>query len=1193
MEVIKAIESIVVNLFSNQLYDGKASVIEKISLRKFRKELMQWTREYIINNDGTVLTTEDFERFLTYHHLIERIFSQISSGNANVSREEFINNQIALFHEIARQDQNRPFNIDTDNVLKGFVEFFYDKIDHFFIKNLSQSEKYLASKVNAVGQESIDAIHTSSNQLRNSISEIKDILVKQKELDDPETVWAIYQVLSKSIKDGSISEVAQMYPLLTGKSNDLEVSISYLLGLFSDNTCFCKDFIQAQKEIVDNRIFRDICRISVFVNSWRKNRKELEKISDRDSALNHITHSLLANNYNDFFSVETKEQNGLTYFYYQIENCYPDEQWIIKRICILAIFEQPVFNASESFKLIIGESDNLLDRLLILERRLTEAYNTPEISMEGRKSLLDEARSLIDVSNELAKDFRSKIFELLIRAALLVSEEEADRASKAVPDDLRSCEKIDLLLLEVEIKKGSISADEIITTCMKYNEYWPFNNYLIETININENGENAKELIEKYIFVIDKDPAIFLIYAQLVNNLESKEKALALFTNYQTSYGEFAEYWIDKMRIQYNDEEMSSLIPKFKCRDLRYLSISGNLALVKLLVQHNKYADALDVIRTNEMIGNISPELQRLKALSLVKTSHEIEALSIFIAIFDSGNHSEEIIYYIMALSCKNMRTVSDEVLSCARTSENPQILILAASCYFSRNSLSEACSMNLKAMLRTSDSNSEVFNQYLALETSIDHSEERQIKGVDVGTVVYLKTVNGEESKVYAVHAEKILPTEPFLWEGAYQIYKETAIILGLFRKKIGESITISDKEYVIDTIEPMEAYLFRLCMGKNIANGSAKQLVIPMTTEGTMDTRRFFDMFKEEIGDTSGNMKWLVQYKDLDQLPVTFNYSKRFVNGTYFNLVNEVIKNKDIIYREAATDTILTDRAYILSFAALIALFKLGWRPVEDNSRFVIPCSLKKIVSDETEITIRKNNRDFVSSMGVADDQFFVVESSEEDKAQDMQDAVSFKEYCNGFTERDNTSDLIIKSITQINIKDILGIADYDSIVIAKNEQRVLVTAEMLVTGIAGMPEIGVDTVCIIDFLTNISKSSDELLGYIRTMEDFRFAIPFTSNTIQCLENYYNAGNEETRKSICIQWEAILNVPLEDDAYKNVILIAIRDCITSMQSESELISPIRRLLLAYALAYFKKKISFSITEDGKLLTQIVSDDE
>lgn len=1191
MAILEMIESIVVNLFSNQLYEGKACVIEKIRLRKFRNELTQWTRKYINDHDGTVLTSEDFEDFLTNHHLIENIFSQISSGKANISKDEFINNQIALFHNIERKPQSRRY--DTDYTLRGFIEYFYDKINNFFCKNLSQSEKYLASKINSGAQETMDAIHDSSNHINNSIAEIKDILVKQKELDDPETVWVIYQVLSKSIKDGNISEVAQMYPLLTGKSNDLEISVSYLLGLFSYKANFNTDFIQAQKEIVDDRIFRDICRTSIYVNSWRKNRKELKKISSRDSALNSITQSLLSNDNNDFYSVETTVQNGITYINYQINNGYPNEQWIIKRICILSIFEQPVFNASENFKLIIGESCDLLDRLLILECRLTEAYNTPEIGMEGRTSLLDEARSLIDISDELANDFRSKIYELLIRAALLVSPEEADRASQAVPDDLRSCEKIDLLLLEVEIKKGAISADEIITTCIKYNKYWPFNNYLIETININKNGEKAKELIEKYIFVIDKDPAIFLIYAQLVNNLESKEKALALFTDYQTSYGEFAEYWIDKMRIQYNDEEMSSLIPKFKCRDLRYLSISGNLALVKLLVQHNKYADALDVIRTNEMIGNISPELQRLKALSLVKTSHEIEALSIFIAIFDSGNHSEEIIYYIMALSCKNMRTVSDEVLSCARTSENPQILILAASCYFSRNSLLEACSMNLKAMLRTSDSNSEVFSQYLALETSIDHSEERQIKGVDVGTVVYLKAVNGEESKVYAVHTEKVLPNEPFLWEGACQIYKETAIILGLFRKKKGESITVSGKEYVIESIEPMEAYLFRLSMGKNIANGSAKQLAIPLTSEGILDTKQFLDMFKETVGDTSKNMEWLDLYKDFGQIPITFNLCMRFVNGTYFNLVNEIIKNKDIIYREAATDTILTDRSYILSFAALIVLFKLGWRPVEDNSKFVISCSLKKIVSDETEITIRKNNRDLVSTMGVVDDHFFVVESSEEDKAQYMQDAVSFKEYCNSFTERDNTSDLIIKNTTPINIKDILGIADYDSIVIAKNEQRVLVTAEMMVAGIAGMPEIGVDAVCIIDFLTSISKSSDELLGYIRTMVDLRFAIPFTSKTIQCLENYYSAGNEETRKSICIQMEAILNVPLEDDTYKSRILLVIRDCMTSMQSESELISPILRLLLAYAFTCFEKKSSFSIMEDGKLLTPLVSDDE
>lgn len=59
-------------------------------------------------------------------------------------------------------------------------------------------------------------------------------------------------------------------------------------------------------------------------------------------------------------------------------------------------------------------------------------------------------------------------------------------------------------------------------------------------------------------------------------------------------------------------------------------------------------------------------------------------------------------------------------------------------------NSIEKACNMNIKAMLRTTESQSDVFNQCLGLETLGNHSEEIQIKGIDDDTVVHLKSDDG-----------------------------------------------------------------------------------------------------------------------------------------------------------------------------------------------------------------------------------------------------------------------------------------------------------------------------------------------------------------------------------------------------------------------------------------------------------------
>ncbi len=98
--VFNVVTSIIINLFSNQLYDGKVTICERIRLRRFRKKLIKWTRQYINRHDGTVLTTGDFETFLKQYHLIENIFNYVSDTKNNISKEKFIKDQINLFHRM-------------------------------------------------------------------------------------------------------------------------------------------------------------------------------------------------------------------------------------------------------------------------------------------------------------------------------------------------------------------------------------------------------------------------------------------------------------------------------------------------------------------------------------------------------------------------------------------------------------------------------------------------------------------------------------------------------------------------------------------------------------------------------------------------------------------------------------------------------------------------------------------------------------------------------------------------------------------------------------------------------------------------------------------------------------------------------------------------------------------------------------
>ena len=264
MRILNLIESIIINLFSSQLYGGKATFCERIRLKCFRKKLFRRIRKYIIQHDGSVLTTGDFEIFLQYHHPIENIFKQISGGTGTVSKELFIKEQIELFYRVQHHPEKNPF--DTDEILKGFFVHVYDEIDSFFVKNLSQNEAYIISRLDRANQQVMDTLQVSEKVLHKDLTGIKKLLQENLQIQDPELVWSIYLHLSSLILNGKISDVLQIYPLLIGKSIDLESSISYLLSLFSDNNSFCVDFCKIQNDIVDDQIYNDICRISIYIN---------------------------------------------------------------------------------------------------------------------------------------------------------------------------------------------------------------------------------------------------------------------------------------------------------------------------------------------------------------------------------------------------------------------------------------------------------------------------------------------------------------------------------------------------------------------------------------------------------------------------------------------------------------------------------------------------------------------------------------------------------------------------------------------------------------------------------------------------------------------------------------------------------------------------------------------------------------
>ncbi|WP_285959172.1 PIN domain-containing protein [Thomasclavelia spiroformis] len=500
---------------------------------------------------------------------------------------------------------------------------------------------------------------------------------------------------------------------------------------------------------------------------------------------------------------------------------------------------------------------------------------------------------------------------------------------------------------------------------------------------------------------------------------------------------------------------------------------------------------------------------------------------------------------------------------------------------------------MNLKAMLRTTDYQSEAFNQYIGIEISENQFEKTIINVTDIDTVVQLLDLNDETKKsTYAIHSLNLLPEEPYVWGNATHIYKETAIMYGLLRKKKGDTVVIDSHSYKIEEILPLKVYFFRFSMEKVVANGKAKMLSVPTTENDRIDVQKFVQVLKEEIGDNENQYVWLEQYMDLNKLPVPFFFCKNFVRATYFQLVSLMLVDKTILYRESVDNIPQQYGNYIFSYAALVILYKLGWSYSSDKSKYAIPSTMKKEIFAEVEEIIRENTKDHVTFMEVRNEQLYFVESTENEKDQSMKEAVEFKRYSEKYTTLDNDSDLHLDNDSHSIIKEMLGISDYDSIIIAKNNGRILVTAEEIVSKICHMPEINVPTNGIANFLAKETNDIDKLLMYVRKMVEYKCTVPFTIHTINRILDFFEEANQEEKKSIIEQWSEILQLPIEDEQYKSVMIACIQNCLAYLNSEEDRLTPIGKSLLFFWLKYTRQKILVNRNENGEFITQIVKEE-
>lgn len=124
------------------------------------------------------------------------------------------------------------------------------------------------------------------------------------------------------------------------------------------------------------------------------------------------------------------------------------------------------------------------------------------------------------------------------------------------------------------------------------------------------------------------------------------------------------------------------------------------------------------------------------------------------------------------------------------------------------------------------------------------------------------------------------ILPSEPYISEFAIHIYRESAIGLGIFRKKENSKIIIDGIEYTISEILSLNQFLYNICLNNLIENGDCHQISIPTNEQGEFDIELFKEQIRKYITPCDTINDWITQNNDMSNFPIPmFALSKKLI--------------------------------------------------------------------------------------------------------------------------------------------------------------------------------------------------------------------------------------------------------------------------------------------------------------------------
>lgn len=1191
-KLIATMCTILTNVLSSTIYDCGKRALKAHQTKQFQETFQVWLDEFFSTHIEPVFETSAFYTYMEYQNPCRKIVRYfLGVDNTTVSEETFLNRLAADCRDSIIQAGDKC-SIPEERTIYDLFQGVLQLCKNALMEKMPEGEALLLYGQRQINASMDEFYQNTIPQMSDMASQLQKLLALQEKITDVETIEKAYHLLSDAIWEGQLAAVQGFLPLLAGKNDDLENAIKIKLSMLSDDDLSVTNPLELCCNISNSALKDDVFRLLILHYY-----KEPEKLAPyvgaiTDPTLRKIAVSLVDGHMEQIIIRTETKQNHTICYTCDIAEGLESEQWLTHRLCILTIAENPMYHSAETAKK-LAVQPNFIDRLYIWGLSLNEYsqfFTGSEENIAVFQILATEMKAKIGCYAQTRVDLQGWFYKLLLHSMDVAGDKLFPEMLDSIPEPIADLPEIEAIRLAEYIKTGTTDQNTIIKFVFRTGQHW----LLVRYCNSLNDYQKALEIIHQVEYLVSQSPDIFSFVAFAMCQTKGKSDALAFLKGYEQQYANLSMFWIMAYQFAESNEDRQlvadAIVSGIHEEKLQCRSFLEQKQLLEILLIENRLDDALGLLISIETMGFGDADTVRMKIHIYTRTDQQINALTEIGKHYDELKDDEQIIDALLSISLNYKRPITDGVLAHAKKFKNSRILMLAAQVEQTRQNLGEAEKLAMQSMLITRPEDEELFLH--AFPIILDDSSPKANSPSRVTENTYFIGENQQDHSrlTFCVYRENILPHVGYQWKNAQHIDMDSAVNQGFIRLSLGDTVEIQGGQYTIIEIGSLSGFYFRVCIDSLKQQGLMWQIPVGEPEEMLQGIVKLF-----QENPQWNRQDWIQNYTDLSRTACPVYLFKSGSNLEYGQLMRLIVEDPSVVVREYVFPLKANqDREFLITYTALIVLHQLGVDLQGFQSRIIIPRSVVIEAQRESDAILKINSRDIVASLGVRDEQVQFFQPTEKMINESTQKAVTFKQYVAKLTSVENTQDTVISGLSNISLTELVGICDYDALIIAHTRGAVLVTCEMMTAGLTLLDPVKSETVGIADFLCMMGLEVTTLLDTLKKMLHYRFRAAITPTVIQHVIEVYDAAKDEEKQTIERIWIEVLEVPgsLGDDHYLKAFTSACFETIQLLKME-RLFSR-HPIIYAFNWAVFRYnggRIEWTIQE-GKLYYRLIHGD-